>query len=216
MKALIFANGDVNDGEMVRRALDAAHAALILAADGGAHVAGYFGLLPSVVIGDMDSLSEVEIAALQKRGAQVMRHPAEKAETDLELALRYAAGQGASWIRVVGGVGDRFDQTMGNVLLLALPELVDTDVRLVAGKQAIWLMRPGTHQIEGAAGDTLSLLPLGGDASGIRTDRLYYPLRDETLHFGPARGISNVMIESQAGVTFATGMLLAVHTVGRA
>ncbi len=36
--ALIFANGDVNDGPMVRRALAAASEPLVLAADGGARV----------------------------------------------------------------------------------------------------------------------------------------------------------------------------------
>ena len=118
--------------------------------------------------------------------------------------------------RVRPGIGDRLDQTLSNVYLLALPVLRERDVRLVAGKQEAWLLYPGEHHITGAAGDTLSLLPISGEAHGIRTDNLYYPLRDETLTFGPSRGISNVLQGEQAGVSLRDGVLLAVHTIGRA
>jgi thiamine pyrophosphokinase len=45
---------------------------------------------------------------------------------------------------------------------------------------------------------------------------LYYPLRGETLAFGPARGISNVMTAAHAQITTSEGTLLLVHTEGRA
>jgi thiamine pyrophosphokinase len=226
-QALIFANGDVNDGPMVRQALreaaityatdgSARRGALVVAADGGARVAGYFGLRPQVVIGDMDSLTADEVTALAGQKVNIVQHPAEKDATDLELALNYAVAQGAGWIRVIGGIGDRFDQTLGNILLLALPSLAACDVCLVAGKQKMWLMRPGQHTLHGAQGDTLSLLPLGGDAQGVTTEGLYYPLRDEALIFGPARGISNVLTAHHAIIRHRAGLLLAIHTVGRA
>jgi thiamine pyrophosphokinase len=117
---------------------------------------------------------------------------------------------------VIGGIGDRLDQTLGNVYLMALPALHGRDVRMVSGKQTAWLAYTGTTRIMGQAGDTLSLLPLGGDVTGIRTEGLEYPLHDETLAFGPARGISNVLLESSASVTLVSGILLLIHTVGRA
>lgn len=214
-RALIFANGDVNDGPMVRRALEDSSDALIIAADGGARVAGTYGLPVQAVIGDMDSLSPAELAALALH-AEVLRYPEEKNETDLELALIYAVEHGATWIRIVGAVGDRLDQTLSNVYLMALPVLRGCDVRMVAGKQETWLIETGTHTIEGAAGDTVSLIPLSGTARGLRTDGLYYPLRDEALFFGPARGVSNVMRGARATVTLREGALLVVHTLGRA
>jgi thiamine pyrophosphokinase len=87
---------------------------------------------------------------------------------------------------------------------------------LVAGKQAVWLARAGRTDISGAAGDTVSLIPLNGTARGVRTEGLYYPLRDEDLYFGPARGVSNVMNGEQAAVMLREGVLLVVHTIGRA
>jgi thiamine pyrophosphokinase len=216
VRALIFANGDFNDGPFVRRVLAAAQGARIVAADGGARLAQQAGLRVTTVIGDMDSLSGTELADLERAGAAIHRFPEEKNETDLELALTWAAEQGATWVRVIGGVGDRLDQTVSNVYLLALPVLRGRDVRLVADKQEMWLIYPGEAVIEGAKGDTVSLIPLGGAAQGVRTENLYYPLVDEPLLFGPARGLSNVMTTDSAHVRLRDGLLLVVHTQGRA
>jgi thiamine pyrophosphokinase len=216
LKILIFANGDANDGPMVRRALNDAADAWVIAADGGARQAGHYGRAVHALVGDMDSLSASEIADVAASGADVHPYAEEKDETDLELALLLAAEKGATWIRVIAAIGDRLDQTLSNVYLLALPSLRGLDVRLVAGKQEAWLLYPGENVISGAAGDTLSLLPISGAASGIRTENLYYPLRDETLTFGPARGISNVFQTAEARVRLSDGVLLAVHTIGRA
>jgi thiamine pyrophosphokinase len=219
-KALIFANGDINDGEMVRRTLESAAAmpgeTLILAADGGARLVAHFGMHAQTVIGDMDSLTEAEQTALRAAGAELIAHPAEKDETDLELVLAYAAAEGAHWIRIIGGVGDRLDQTLSNVYLLALPALNGLDVRMVAGAQEAWLIGAGTHSISGVVGDTVSLIPISGAARGVVTEGLYYPLRNEDLRFGPARGVSNVLTGERASVTIREGALLIVHTIGRA
>jgi thiamine pyrophosphokinase len=216
LKVLIFANGDFNDGQMVRQVIADAPDAWVIAADGGGKHAQAIGLTIDTLIGDMDSLTSMEVAAFAEQGTDIHRHPEHKNETDLELALLWAAQTGAQWIRLIGGIGDRLDQTLSNVYLLALPALRDLDTRMVAGKQEAWLMYPGETLIRGAAGDTVSLIPLSGAAQGVRTENLYYPLFDETLAFGPARGISNVMQTEQARVWLREGILLVVHTLGRA
>ncbi|GAB4530188.1 MAG: thiamine diphosphokinase [Anaerolineae bacterium] len=215
-QALIFANGDVFDGPMVRRAIADTTNPLIVAADGGARIAWYYHFVVHAVVGDMDSLTPEELAVLVGLGAEVVRHPPEKDFTDLELALKYASEQDVDWMRVVGGIGDRLDQTFANVYLLALPELHGRDVRLVAGKQEIRLLMPGEYRISGEKGDTISLIPMGGPVRGILTENLYYPLNDEALKFGPARGISNVMTSTEAQVSHQEGTLMLVHTIGRA
>ncbi|MCB9458908.1 MAG: thiamine diphosphokinase [Anaerolineaceae bacterium] len=215
-RCLIFANGEPNDGPMVRDVLEKAADALTIAADGGARVAWYFGRHVDVVIGDMDSLTDAELQQLVSSGADVERYPPAKDETDLELALLHAAKSGAEWIRIIGGLGDRFDQTLANVYLMALPQLEGRDLALVAAKERLCLLRPGTHTLHGQIGDTLSLIPLGGAVTGITTGRLKYPLKDETLYFGPARGISNVFLDTTAQVQLNSGVLLVVHTRGRA
>ena len=215
MQALVFANGELSDGPMVRRALDFAINPMIVAADGGARNAMHLGLRIDMLIGDMDSLPAAEVTRLEKQNATIHRYPIEKDETDLELTLKRVVGAGATWIRIIGGLGGRLDQTLANLYLLALPELTDCDVRLVAGNQEAWLLRPGKHHIYGTSGDTVSLLPLTEKVAGIRTGNLHYPLQDETLTFGPARGISNVMQDISAWVELQKGLLLLVHSVGQ-
>lgn len=214
--ALIFANGGLVDGPLLSATLAALPRAMVIAADGGAQLARRCGLVVQVVIGDMDSIEAAELTRLRAAGAQVLRHPADKDETDLELALKWAVGQGCRRLRVFGALGDRLDQSLANVHLLALPELRDCDVQLVDGRQRAWLLRPGAHDIHGAAGDSVSLLPLTGPARGIVTRGLRWELRDEDLAPGPARGVSNELIASRAGLRFSEGLLLVVHTQGRA
>jgi len=215
-KALIFANGEIDDGEMVDRALALAAGALIVAADGGVRIADHYHLRVNTVIGDMDSLTDEQHQRLIEQQAAILKYPAEKNETDLELALMWAVNQGADWIRLIGATGGRLDQILSNIYLLALPILDGRDVQLVAGKQAAWLAKPGKTVIHGEVGDTISLIPLTGTVRGVRTDNLYYPLNDEDLYFGPARGVSNVMKVPQAAVSVREGVLLVVHTIGRA
>jgi thiamine pyrophosphokinase len=50
----------------------------------------------------------------------------------------------------------------------------------------------------------------------VRTAGLEYPLKGETLRFGPARGVSNVIRRSPARVSLGAGRLVVIHTIGRA
>ncbi len=217
MFGLLFLNGELNDGPAVRAVLsmDAA-TPLIVAVDGGLRHTMSLGLSPHIVIGDMDSADPVLLAEVEAHGAEIQRYPAEKDETDFELGLRLAVARGCTTIRVIGAMGDRLDQTISNLYLLALPMLRGCDVRLVSGVQTTWLAYPGTTELYGQVGDTVSLIPMAGEATDIVTKALAYPLRRETLPFGPARGVSNVMQSEHAAVTFNTGLLLVIHTVGRA
>lgn len=210
-RALIFANGDLNDGPAVRRAL--AQPRLVIAADGGAEHAVQLGLSVALVVGDMDSISSATLTNLEQSGAEIQRHPPAKNETDLELALLAAVEHNAESIRVIGALGGRLDHMLANIYLLNLPRLAGRDVRFVAGTQTTWLLSPGEYGLPGDLNDLISLIPLTDAVEGITTRGLLYPLRDETLKFGPARGISNVICEASPSVRFRAGKLIVVHTM---
>lgn len=214
MRILILANGLIADPDLLRRRIAAWEPQQIFAADGGTRHALTLGLLPQRVIGDLDSMDEALRALLP--GAAFSAYPAEKDETDLELALMAACDADAAHIVIVGALGGRLDMTLANLLLLAHPCLAERRVEVWEGAQTAWLIQPPGEVITGEPGDTLSLLPLAGDAGAVRTTGLAYPLHGETLHFGPARGISNVFSEQRAQVSLTAGLLLAVHTPGRA
>lgn len=212
MHCLIVANGPIVDIPPFRAALSAAR--LLIAADGGGNALLDAQIEPHVVIGDLDSLSEEPLAHFQANGVEIIRYPAEKDETDLELALLLALQRGATSIDVLGALGGRWDHTLSNVALLAMPELAHVVVRLLEADQEIFLVRQDATQdttIVGQVGDTLSLLPLCGDAHGITLSGCAYPLNRETLSCTRSRGISNVLREPEARLRLQQGMLLVVH-----
>ncbi|MBN1977100.1 MAG: thiamine diphosphokinase [Anaerolineae bacterium] len=218
MRAIIFANGELPGPQGIKKLLHSGDrdGVAIIAADGGTHRALAAGVTPDVVIGDLDSLSPETQARVEAAGAQIVRFSPRKDETDLELALLYAARGGATEITILGALGGRLDQTLANVLLLALPELKGIDARIVEGAQEAFLIH-GKATIDGAPGDTVSLIPLGGDVEGVTTDGLEWPLDEDALRFGLARGVSNVLITKQARVRVRQGMLLCtvIHKSGK-
>jgi thiamine pyrophosphokinase len=210
MRAIIIAGGQAGPNTHWQRWVRQGD--LVLGADGGAAQALDWGLEPHIVIGDMDSLPEPERADLKARGCRFVVHPRAKDETDLELALGYAAGQGAQDIVILGALGGRLDHTLANVLLLALPALTGLPVRIAAGEQEALLVQSGESlTLEGNAGDLVSLLPLGGDARGVTTGGLAWALRDDTLRFGSSRGVSNEMTAATARIEVEEGYLLVIH-----
>jgi thiamine pyrophosphokinase len=183
----------------------------VICADGGTQHALALGLTPDVVIGDLDSIEDSARQHLESCGTRVISYPRSKDETDLELALLYAVEEGATQVVVLGAQGGRIDHELGNLLLLAHPRLAGIEVRMCCGDQEVLLIRDQTV-LEGQVGDLLSLLPIGGDAHGVSSSGLEYALDDETLWFGPARGVSNVFVSPTACVRVRDGVLWAVHT----
>lgn len=216
MHVLLFANGVFNQGRMVQRCLDRAEAARVICADGGALHTRALGLKPHTIIGDMDSLTPQQVDSFAAAGAIIRRHPPDKDETDLELALMHCAEIGVESVTILGGLGGRFDQTLANILLLTHPAFSELGITVVDGEQAIRLLCPGAHTISGDIGDTVSLIPLTASVEDITTDNLKYALDGDSLSLGPARGISNVMLAQQAQVRFRRGLLLLTQTIGRA
>jgi thiamine pyrophosphokinase len=206
--AIIVANAPGFDAAPFAKLLDSAD--LLIAADGGGNTLYAAGVVPHIIVGDLDSLGAAAEAAFRAAGAEVRRFPAEKDETDLELALLLAVERGAGQIDILGALGGRWDQALANVAMLALPELAGIRVRLLDVDQEAFLVR-GEAAIAGAEGDTVSLLPLGGAAHGITTGGLYYPLDGATLRFERSRGVSNVITSSPASVSVREGLLLVVH-----
>lgn len=210
-KAIIVANGTPQKGKAVQSVIADSSNALVIGADGGADLALQMGLSPSIIVGDMDSIRPDTLASLEANRAQILRHSPHKNETDLELALLEAITRGADEIYILGALGNRIDHTISNIYLLTLPALQSCKACLVDDNQTLWLVRPGTHRLFGRVDDTISLIPFQSDIEGISTNGLKYPLRDETLAFGPARGVSNVLISTEASVTFKRGTLLIIH-----
>ncbi|MGQ9491021.1 MAG: thiamine diphosphokinase [Anaerolineae bacterium] len=190
---------------------------LVIAADRGAEHGLAWGWPIHILIGDLDSLPETLTARLQNTGIEILTAPPEKDETDVELALRRAVMTGPQEIILCGALGGRTDHLLANVLLLTRPDLSAHSLVLADGPETVRLLhnpearKTAQIRLTGTPGDLVSLLPWAGDAEGISTEGLYYPLRDETLFLGHARGISNVMLGSHASINLRRGSLFVIH-----
>lgn len=208
-RALLFANGELETSAWLAQFIEADD--LLIAVDGGLRHLLPLGRIPHLLIGDLDSVSAEQVEAMKNKGVEIHPFPVHKDETDLELALLAAAERGAREIVIVAALGGRLDQTLGNLSLLLLPKLQELTVRLEDGQQEVFVIRTSAT-IKGQPGDIVSLLPLWGDVEGVSTTALAYPLRRETLFSDRSRGISNVMLEKEAGVRIERGRLLCIHT----
>jgi len=208
-RAVIFVNGHIPDLELARRLPSPGDT--LLAADGGARIVQALGLTPSVVIGDLDSLLDDERHKLDAAGTEIYHYSRDKNETDFELALHYAVEAGYRKILIVAALGNRLDQTLGNLALLTDPSLVGLDVQVDDGvEQAFFISKHA--RVEGNPGDLVSLIPWGGEVTGVVTDGLRWPLRGESLYSYKTRGISNELIGETASISLESGLLLLVHS----
>jgi thiamine pyrophosphokinase len=211
MRAVIFANGPLKDFSGVQSRLLPGD--YLIAADGGVRHMIALGVSPSAVIGDMDSLPEDVAGRIP--GAEMIRHPPRKDETDLELAIGLAMERGAETVLVFGALGKRWDMTLANALIGAMPDFGDLDIRLIDGKQEIRVLKKNrTHLFSGKKGEMISLIPICGNVRGITSTGLEYPLENSALEFGKTRGVSNSFSGERASIHFKAGLLLCVAGIG--
>ena len=215
MTALVVFNGDVDREFLVSQLLVSD---LVVAADGAVRAILDAGGSCDVLVGDMDSLDQIDLTELRAVNPEldVRMFPSEKDATDGELALRAALESDPDRIGVVGAFGgNRLDHEFANISLLANEDWRDRDVVLVDPTRRVSLLTNRT-EINGVAGDVITLIPFGGGVTGISSEGLRYELNNRDLVVGTSLGVSNELLATSAVVTVATGMLLVVHEGQRA
>jgi thiamine pyrophosphokinase len=182
----------------------------VVAADGGLDRALALGLEVDVVMGDLDSVSPDALEAAASAGARIVRHPEAKDATDLELALDEAVSLGARRALVVASADGRLDHLLALLLLLGSDRYQDVELDALVGDALVHVVRRA-RTLTGTPGELVSLLTVGGDAGGVVTDGLEYPLAGETLEAGSSRGVSNVFTGREARITVGKGVVLVVR-----
>ena len=212
MKAVIVAGGEPHPADRAHLA----DADLLVAADAGAQWLADQGVTPHVLVGDMDSISPDLLAQLEAQGVAIERHPTEKDASDVELALERAVAAGAEEVILIGALGgERLDHELANLLLAADTAWASEgrEVSIVRGPTRVRAVRSGARlNLHGTPGDLVTLLPVTGEAEGIRTLGLRYPLNGESLRMGRSRGLSNVIEHVPASVSVEEGTLLVIET----
>jgi len=209
MKVVVIASGDLDPRDV--KWLDGADQ--VIAADGGANSLDRLGRRPDLLVGDLDSADAALVNRLAAASTRVERHPADKDASDTELALEAALAAGATEIVLLGAIGgERLDHELANVLLLTDPAHAGLDVRLARGSSSVRVLQGGERlTLAGDPGDLVTLLPIGGDVSGVTTHGLRWALEGASLRMGRSRGLSNEVVAAPASVQMEHGTLLVVE-----
>lgn len=204
--ALIFVGGSEPDPRVAAH-LD--RTAMVIAADSGWAHAVALGFTPDDLVGDMDSIEATDLAAARARTGAVHQFPAEKDATDADLAIAHALEQGCGSITVVSGVGERLDH-----LLAMTHSIAGIDAPLIAYIGAARIQFASSSRectIAVRTGSLVSLIPLGGNATGVHTSGLKWNLSGDTLRALESRGVSNVATADVVTVATATGHIAVVQ-----
>jgi thiamine pyrophosphokinase len=207
-KCVIVSGGLLEDDAYHQQMLQEAE--MVICADSGASHALRLGIIPNFVVGDLDSLAEEERKELKKCGVKFIKYPREKDYADTYYALLKALELGYQQIVLVACLGERFDHALSNIMLLALPQVRNLDIRILEPGQEIFLVKP-QMKILGERGETISLLPLSEEVTGITTSGLYYQVPKGKFTMGFPLGVSNVFTDEVVELSLEKGLLLAIH-----
>lgn len=215
-RAVVFVNGNLSDLSQAKNIISKEDC--LIAVDGGVKHVLKLGLIPQVIIGDLDSTPVSVQKKLKKmrkglinQAPTLIKYPKKKDKTDFELAVDYCFKKKFQKIIIFGIFGDRIDHLLANILLLSKIQTENKSIKIniIEGRKEIYILDKEII-INGHIGDELSIIPIN-KLEGVTTEGLSYRLIDYTLPFGSTRGISNVLNKSSAKITMDNGIALVVH-----
>jgi len=206
----IISGGTINDPEFLRHKIVEAQNPVIICADGAARYLRVLDILPAFIIGDMDSIDTDTLEYFYRKGSTILRHPGEKDETDTELALEYAIKLRPRDIYIFGALGGRIDHTLANISLLIMGDKAGVRTIIIDETCELFIVSRSII-IEGQTGQTVSLLPLSSEVTGITLEGFEYPLSDAVMECGKPYGISNKMMSEKGMISIQSGYLLVIR-----
>ena len=207
MKVIIFTNGEYQDKNFYEACLEEIKADYLICADGGANYARMLNVKPDIIIGDMDSIAAETRTFFNQTRFEM--YPRQKDETDTELAITHAIKIGADKVTILGGLGSRMDHSLGNIYLLKRFVDVGIEAEIVNEKNRIRIIGK-TTAFNFPIGTIVSILPIGGDVSGLTISGFEYPIKAGQMTIDKPYGISNVTNDNRQQIALEQGMLIII------
>lgn len=201
-RAIIFCSGDMDSNEVF---LPEYRHDLILCADGGYRHAKRLGIIPDLIIGDLDSGIEQYPDEVANR-----IYPSEKDMTDTNLCLDYAIEQGCEEVVILGGIGGRLDHEFSHYALMYYGLKRGVRVVLVNEENELWMEdKPFALYLDKKK--YVSFFPFGGNVEEFSVRGLKYETENMTLSCDKVQASSNQFDgEERAEISFREGGVLLV------
>ena len=177
----------------------------VICADGGYRIALENNIKADYLIGDYDSMNMPEIDG-------IIKLPMEKDMTDTEAAINLAVKTGINNIHIIGGLGGRFDHTMGNLGVLSKYSSAGINIDLADHQNIVRILTPGQYKISAPAYKYLGIISYSDTVSGLTLKGVKYPLTDFSLNNSTSLGVSNEITGEQAEISFTEGRLLVISS----
>ena len=203
MKKTLIVTAHVEHLEHIR--LDFDQFNTIICADGGLLIAEKLMLSPTHLIGDYDSMEMPD-------APDIIKLPMEKDMTATEAAVDLAVSLGSHHITVLGGLGGRFDHTMGTLGVMAKYCSKTHYLAMVDGQNYVRMVPPGHYEIPKNSYKYLGVLSYGDFAENVTLRGVKYPLEDHFLTHETSLGVSNEIIGDEAEISFTKGKLLIIFS----
>ena len=185
--AFIYTGGTVFDEYVIEKP---EKGDLVIAADAGYLTARRLGITPDVVLGDFDTLGEANIPD----GIECLRVPAEKNDTDTQLAVQVAIDRGAGEIVIVGGMSGRIDHTLSTLAILEnLWERKAGRIyaTLTDGKNRVRFIRSSGTILPRSQYRFFSLIAADETVKGVTLEGCKYPLKNGRISRRHQWAVSN-------------------------
>lgn len=211
---VIISGGNIED-DFALAFLEKEKQAVLAAADGGLKFCKRNGIVPSLVMGDFDSVAPELVAFYEgMEKVELIRLCPQKDDADTQSLFKLVKERGARKVAILGGTGTRLDHVFANLELLAYGKAQGVDVVLVDRCNWISVIESGTIvRKEEQFGTYISFFPLGGDVQELTLEGFQYPLDHYLLRaVDGGLTVSNELAEEEGRITFRSGILLMMMT----
>lgn len=179
----------------------------IFCVDKGIELCRACEIVPSFLIGDIDSADDSAVAWARANGVPVEQHPADKDLTDTQLALRRAAGIFGEHVALVTGCfGGRFDHMFSTAFTCAA---IERRIVLADEREIIFFVK-GSESVDVQFSReplALSLLPMSTTCAGVTIKNVRWELDGATLIQALPYAVSNRVTDDRISVGVERGTL---------
>jgi thiamine pyrophosphokinase len=197
-----FLNGPINEAYAFEEG------DFLIAVDGGYAVAEAAGLRPDLVMGDFDSFPLERLSAFPQD--KIIKHPAEKDDTDVMLAIKTGFSLGMTDFRIIGGIGGRLDHTVGNLQALSYCLSRGGSAWIDDGPNKATMTDAAEFLLPFREGCYFSLFSWSESCVGVRARGAKYPVGGATLTNSFPLGVSNEFSGGDVIITKESGRLLII------
>lgn len=203
-KIAIIGNGIVNNIEFHKNLLEKIE--IILCADGGASNAKKIGVIPTHIIGDLDSTTKELIDFFKSKKTKIIQDKNQD-KTDMELAIELAESLKPDEIIILGAIGYRIDHTLANILCLNKINK-NINARIIDDRNIIELI-DNSKDILGKKDEIISIIPLT-DVIDLSYKGMKWLISNKNTKLGWF-GISNKLTEIKAKISLKKGKILIIR-----